>query len=100
MHKDNIKKIAEERIALLFRLADNEFEKHPERSKRYVEIARKIGMKAKVSLADHKKKFCRKCGNYLKHGKNTRVRISCSNIVQTCKVCNNISRYKITKHKE
>src|SRR3989344_6871961 len=36
-------KIAEERIKILFDLAKKEFEKNPQRSRRYVELARNIG---------------------------------------------------------
>lgn len=33
--------IAKERIEILFRLAENEFKKYPERSRRYIQLARK-----------------------------------------------------------
>ena len=69
------KKIAKERIAILFHQAEGEFEKHPERSKRYVELARKIGMRYNVRLAkEMKMRFCGECLSYLKPGVTSRVR--------------------------
>ena len=55
-------KIAEERIEILFDLAEKEFKNHPERSRRYVELARKIGMRCNVRLkTGQKRRFCKKC---------------------------------------
>ena len=39
--------IAEERMDILFSQAEKEFNEHPERSHRYVELARKISKKYK-----------------------------------------------------
>lgn len=67
-----VQKIALERIYRLFDLAEKEFKKHPERSNRYVELARKVGEKNNASIpTELKKRFCKKCGNYLKNGKNS-----------------------------
>ena len=69
--KNKRKEIALERIYRLFELAEAEFPKHPERSKRYVELARKIGTRNKAVIpAEFKKKFCKKCGAFLVKGKN------------------------------
>ena len=55
-------KIAAERIEILFDLAEKYFSKKPERSKRYVELARKIGMRYNVRLSKPmKERFCKKC---------------------------------------
>lgn len=63
-------KIAGERIEILLNLARKEFEKNPARSRRYVELARKIGMRYRVRMsADQKEKFCKKCGNVMILGK-------------------------------
>ncbi len=70
--KNKRKEIALERIHRLFELAKAEFAKHPERSKRYVELARKIGTRNKAVIpAELKKQFCKKCGAFLVKGKNT-----------------------------
>ena len=89
--KNRRKEIALERIYRLFELAEAEFAKHPERSKRYVELARKIGTRNKAVIpAELKKQFCKKCGAFLVKGKNaewkkkgTLVEIKCSE----CEYC-------------
>ncbi len=59
-------KIAKERIEILFNLAEKELKKNPERSRRYVELARKIGMRCNVRLTpEQKRKFCKKCNQLL-----------------------------------
>ncbi len=70
-NKNKRKEIALERIYRLFEIAEQEFEKHPERSKRYVELARKIGTRNKAVIpSELKKQFCKKCGTFLVNGKN------------------------------
>ncbi len=63
-------KIAKERIEILFKLAEKELEKHPKRSKRYVELARKIGMRYNIRLSKKEKaSFCKYCNTLLYIGK-------------------------------
>lgn len=65
MHKGFLQEITLERVSRLFELAEKEFEKHPERSKRYVHLARELGKRNRVSIPrELKKRFCRKCGAY------------------------------------
>lgn len=74
MVKGFVQKIALERIYRLFELAEQEFEKHPERSRRYVELARKISTRNRTRIPKElKEKFCKKCGAYLKKGKNAEI---------------------------
>lgn len=55
-------RIAKERIEILLDLAKKEFKNHPERSKKYVELARKIGKRYNVRLTKKQKRsFCKKC---------------------------------------
>jgi len=69
--KNKRKEIALERIYRLFELAGQEFESKPERSKRYVELARKLSTRNKAVIPPElKKRFCRKCGSFLAKGKN------------------------------
>jgi ribonuclease P protein subunit RPR2 len=95
------RKIARERIQILFVQAEREFAKHPERAQRYVELARKIGMRYKVRLKEERRKFCRKCNAYLKPGVNCRVRLRQDRqaVVVTCLVCGRISRHPYIKEK-
>jgi len=65
------KEVALERIYRLFELAEKEFEDRPDRSKRYVELARKLGTRNKAVIPPElKKMFCKNCGSFLKKGKN------------------------------
>ncbi len=88
-------KIAKERIQILFSLAEKEFEKHPERSKRYIELARKIGLRYNVRLSEEKRKFCKKCNTLLKPGITSQVRLDrkTKTINITCINCRKIYRY-------
>jgi len=59
-------RIAKERIEILLDLAKKEFKNHPERSKKYVELARKIGKRYNVRLTkEQKRNFCKKCNQLL-----------------------------------
>ena len=44
------KKIARERIEILFEQAQRAFSDHPERSNRYVELARRIAMRQRIRI--------------------------------------------------
>ena len=60
------KKVARERIETLFIKAGEIFSEKPERSHRYVEMARKIAMRYNVRIPSGlKKRFCKKCYKYL-----------------------------------
>jgi ribonuclease P protein subunit RPR2 len=96
------KRIAGERIRMLFELAEKEFKKHPERSKRYVELARKIGMRYNVRLTKGMKmRFCSKCLSFLKPGVNCRVRTRKDklSVVVTCLGCGHVSRHPYIKER-
>lgn len=80
--------IALERIYRLFELAEQEFELHPERSRRYVELARKISMRNKAPIpAELKKRFCKKCGAFLVDGKNAGEKAVGKMVEIKCKEC-------------
>ena len=56
------KKIARERIEILFEQARQEFCAHPERSNRYVDIARKIAMRQRIRIdREFRRQFCHHC---------------------------------------
>jgi ribonuclease P protein subunit RPR2 len=89
-------KIAKERIEKLMELARKEFEQRPERSERYVGLAKKIGMRYTVRLPrDMKREFCKSCNVLLVPGRTSQVRIDSRKraIIIKCKKCNRI--YKI-----
>jgi len=90
------KKIARERIALLFELAGEQSGSHPELSNRYVELARRIAMRQRVRIERRfRRRFCRNCSSFLIPGKNTRVRIHDGRVTVTCLVCNTRRRYPL-----
>ncbi len=86
--KDWAKDMAYERILRLFELAESEFKKHPERSNRYVGLARRIGMRYRVRMPpDLKRRICRHCHSYLVQGATARTRLRGSHIATTCLAC-------------
>ena len=97
------KELARERIERLFALASECFKEDPLLAKRYVELARKIGMKCQVRIpAPLKMRFCRACGSYLVSGVNSRTRIKSDGkgrVVVTCMECGMIKRYPMTREK-
>jgi ribonuclease P protein subunit RPR2 len=77
-----------ERIYRLFELAEKEFEKHPERSKRYIEIAREIVKKSRARIPDElKTKFCKNCNTFLKEGKNSEIQSQGNMKIIKCLEC-------------
>jgi len=70
------KKIARERIEILFGQAKDAFGIHPERSNRYVDLARKIAMRQRIRIdREFRRQFCHHCYTFLVPGKNMRVRV-------------------------
>ncbi len=90
------KKIARERIERLFNLAKEEFKKNPKRSRDYVKLARKIGMRYNVRLTKgQKRSFCKECNQLLIPGKSSKVELDSDKkvIIIKCLNCGNIYRY-------
>ena len=91
----NERKIAKERINKLFDLARVEaLKENWERSRRYIQLARKIAMKFNISLKNYKRKFCKKCNTYFT-SKTVRIRYQKKDkrVTYTCLVCGNVQRY-------
>lgn len=88
------RRIAKERIKILFELAEKEFREHPERSRRYIQLARKIGLRYNIRLQkDLKKKFCKKCNSILIPGLSSKVRIKRKIREVKCLNCGKVYRY-------
>lgn len=82
------KKIAKERIRILFKEAERIFPKHKDLANRYVELARRIGMKYKVRVPKHlKRKFCKYCYRFIRPGVNSNVRIKNKKVIHHCNEC-------------
>lgn len=87
---ENVIKIAKERIETLFKEAKDIYKSDKSSANRYVELARKIGMKYKVNIpSNFKRKFCKHCYIYLVPGDNCRVRTVRGNVVYYCLDCKN-----------
>lgn len=96
--KPAIKQISRERIGVLFREAERAFATHPERSNRYVALARKISMRQRIRIdREFRRRFCHHCASYLVPGQNMRVRVHRGNVVVTCLVCNKKTRYRVVR---
>jgi ribonuclease P protein subunit RPR2 len=79
--------LAVQRMERLFALAASAHEAHPERSNRYVQIARKISTRTRVRMPSLLKRlFCRHCGSFLSAGA-MRVRLREGVLTTTCLLC-------------
>ena len=95
------KEIALERINELFVQADKVFKKSHKLANRYVELARKIGMKYKVSMPrEHKRRFCKYCYCFLVPGDNCRVRLTGQKVVYYCQNCRKYMRFPYKTQKK
>lgn len=95
------RRIARERILILFDLAEKEALKgNMTRANRYVQLARWIGMRYNTSLPSAlKRRFCRKCGAFLLPSKSGRVRLRSSRITITCGECGHVMRMPYRREK-
>jgi ribonuclease P protein subunit RPR2 len=101
--KKEEQEIAKERIAILFRLANEVFHENKLLAKRYLELAKRISMRSKIKIPREYKRFiCKSCGNLLVPGANCRVRIKPKKgtiVVVSCLDCGSIMRYPAIKEK-
>lgn len=97
------RRIARERIQILFEEAEKAAKEDKfDFANRYVELARKIGMRYNVRIPrELKRKFCKYCHAYLYPGKTCRVRIdSEKKIVKVkCFSCNKTIHYPYVREK-
>ncbi len=86
--------VARERMENLVRMAaaaDRSGESA--RSRRYVGLARKIGMRYNVRMSPELRgQFCSACNTYLRYGVNTRSRLRAGRRVVTCVQCGQVTR--------
>ncbi len=88
------RRIALERMEILLHHAEREaLQRRPARARRYVDLARRLGMRYNVRTpATFKRRFCKECLAYLLPGVNARVRIGRGRLVVTCLGCGSIQR--------
>jgi ribonuclease P protein subunit RPR2 len=97
------RRIAIQRIRRLFRLAMEIIHEDPALAQRYVDMARKVAMTARVRLPkEYGHQVCRHCKSFILPGVNCRVRIKQRrepHLVITCLNCGKQTRIPL-KHKE
>lgn len=87
------KKIAKERIEVLFEQAGKVFKRNKSLANRYVKLARELSMKYKVPIpAKLKRRFCKNCYSYLVPSVNARVRTREGKVVYYCLECKHYMR--------
>lgn len=91
--------IAKERIGLLMVQADRAaLAGRMEMADRYVDMARRIGMRYNVRLPSaFRRRICRGCHRYLHPGVTSRTRFKRGRLVTTCLRCGHISRIPLTR---
>lgn len=98
------KQIARQCIQTLFYLARETFNEDPSLAQRYVDIARKIAMAARIHLPkQYKRQVCRHCKSFILPGINCRVRIKQRrepHVVITCLNCGKHTRILLKRKKE
>ena len=98
------KNIAMQRIQTLFQLAKQTYHEDPALAQRYVDLARKIAMAAKVRLPrEYRRQVCRHCKSFILPGVNSRVRIKKRrepHVVITCLNCGKHMRIPLKAKKE
>ncbi|MCJ2519731.1 MAG: hypothetical protein LN412_02125 [Candidatus Thermoplasmatota archaeon] len=89
------RRIARERMEILFRQAEREAIRGTRsRATRYAQIARRIGMRYNVPLTPaFRRLLCRSCGSYMDPGSNASVRLRRSRVIITCRTCGRIYRF-------
>ena len=98
------KRIAMQRIRTLFRLARETIHEDPTLAQRYVDMARKIAMRAKVRLPrEYRRQVCRHCKSFILPSVNCCVRVKQRrepHVVITCLKCGKQMRIPLRKRKE
>jgi ribonuclease P protein subunit RPR2 len=89
-------KIAEERIRILFKNAEEIYSEDPVRSQYYVDLARRIAMRSRVHIPPElRDRICSKCKAYLMPGVTSRTRIRQHrepHVATTCLECGFVHR--------
>ncbi|MHA2034182.1 MAG: ribonuclease P [Candidatus Thorarchaeota archaeon] len=95
------RRIAKERVNRLWELALETSVHDPERTRRYVEIARRVSRRVRERLPRRiARRVCRGCGTILLPGVNCRVRVRNNrqtHVTVTCLRCGTIRRFPVTR---
>ncbi|HEY4675460.1 MAG TPA: ribonuclease P [Candidatus Bathyarchaeia archaeon] len=98
------RRITLDRIRTLFRLARRIIHEDPVLAQRYVHIARRIAMAARVRLpTEYRRQVCRHCKSFILPGVNCRVRIKQRrepHVVVTCFICDKQTRILLKREEQ
>ncbi|MEM3546076.1 MAG: ribonuclease P [Candidatus Bathyarchaeia archaeon] len=101
--KNSMRQIARERMEILLEKAIQIHEIKPQLAQRYVELARRIGMKTRVKIPrEYRRLICRGCKQFIHPGCTLRVRVKhggVRHITYTCLRCGRIVRVPIEKRR-
>lgn len=93
--------IAIERMNILFERAELEFINHPERSDRYVELAKKLSTKYNTKIPEKwSRRYCKNCNKFLYPGHNCTVRLVNSEVNIFCSECGHVMKLPYRKEKK
>jgi ribonuclease P protein subunit RPR2 len=97
--KLGIKALVHKRFDRLFELAEERALAHDFKlANRYIELARKIGMRHNIRIpTKYKRRFCKYCNSYLLPSANARIRTRKCRVVIFCESCKKITRIPFIK---
>ena len=88
----DVSKIGADRIARLMALSEQAVrDGKEERARRYVDLARRIGMKTRTKIPQEWR-YCKNCLIPLMPGRTCRVRLSSHKVCITCGMCGTVRR--------
>ena len=91
--KEQMQRMARDRIIALFVRAESVFKESPQLAHRYVHLAFKLSTKYKARIpSELKRRFCKNCLSYLVPSVNCRVRTSKGRLVILCLECQHYTR--------
>ncbi|MCX6694254.1 MAG: ribonuclease P [Methanomicrobiales archaeon] len=92
------KRIARERISILFMQAARFYQDDPAWSDRCVILARRIAMRQRVRIDyQFRRQFCHHCYRFLVPGASLRVRVHSGRVVMTCLSCHQQTRIPLRR---
>jgi ribonuclease P protein subunit RPR2 len=97
----NLKRIALQRMQVLFQLAKENIDDRPDLAQRYVEIAKRIAMRTRLHLPrEYRLHVCKHCKRFIVPGANARVRLQPRrepHVAITCLHCGGIMRIPLKR---
>lgn len=95
-----MRRLAAERIDILLDRAKRTVRGAPDLARRYVWLARRIGMRYLLPLgARRRRSICTHCHLPMVHGQTARVRIKRGKVVRTCLSCGTIIRLPLARER-